>query len=95
MTPERALMVLGRDAVMGTVAEAMRLAHPDHGGDPDKAEARLAELKQVRDVLKPLFTKERETPRDPCKHCLGRGLTYGTFGATPCMRCGGTGEQRW
>lgn len=95
MSPLDALRALGRDVVMGAVASALRDAHPDHGGDPDKAEGRIAELKKVRDALKPLFTMERETPRDPCKHCLGRGLTYGTFGATPCMKCGGTGELRW
>lgn len=94
MTPERALAVLGRDAVMGAVAEAMRLAHPDHGGDPETAEARLSELKEVREALKGLFTKERETPRNPCVACLGRGITYGTFGATPCRQCGGTGEAK-
>lgn len=93
MTPERALAVLGRDAVMGAVAEAMRLAHPDHGGDAEKAEARLAELKEAREALKGLFTKAKESPRNPCPACLGRGTTYGTFGAPPCRQCGGTGEK--
>lgn len=96
MTLEEAIRVVLTPETLGpAVAEALRKAHPDHGGDAATAEARIAEVKAARDVLRAALTTPEKAKAPPCKNCGGRGSIRGTFGATSCQACGGTGEQRW
>ena len=92
---EDALRVIGLDALGGAFAEALRKAHPDHGGDPATAEERIREIKVARDVIRSTLTMPEKESVPPCKHCGGRGSIPSTFGATSCQSCGGTGEQKW
>jgi DnaJ-class molecular chaperone len=95
VTLEEALRVIGLDALGQAFAEALRKAHPDHGGDPATAEETIKQVKQARDVIKATLTTPERMRGPPCKNCGGRGSIPSTFGATSCQACGGTGEQKW
>lgn len=93
MTPEDVLRALGRERVLAALADDLRDAHPDHGGDPAVAEARLMHLRGLREAARQFFTIPADRPKNPCTRCGGSGRVVGTFGATSCLACGGTGEQ--
>lgn len=80
------------DEVRSRAAEALRLAHPDNGGDPALASVQIKRAKVARDVL----LKHLESPdptRRECPACEGTGelIIRGAFKPRPCPRCKGSG----
>lgn len=81
--------IVGEERLRAAVAEAMREAHPDHGGDPATAEARLAELSQAKAAL----TTTTRIKIESCVACGGRGIVPGMgFGGVKCVACNGSGD---
>ena len=89
--PASVLRAIGRDLLLATIAEAMRYAHPDHGGDPAVAEARLRELRDARQAVKEFFGTSEKMSEKPCINCGGKGSVPSTFGTVTCRACQGTG----
>ena len=90
MTLAEFARLVGEARLRSVVADAMREAHPDHGGDPATAEARLADLARARAAL----TTDARIKIESCKACGGRGTVPGMgFGIAKCVACNGTGEQ--
>lgn len=71
-------------------ASAVRLAHPDTGGDRTAHD--VDRLKKAKDVLAARFAEDNG---EACVPCKGKGTIMGIskFGST-CKACGGTGRAK-
>lgn len=80
------------EEVRARAAEAIRLAHPDNGGDPQVAAAQIKRAKAARDVLLAHLESPDPTRRE-CPVCAGTGelSSKAAFKTQKCPRCKGSG----
>ena len=74
-------------------ARAVKLSHPDNGGDLEKAKLSLDRAKKARDKLRS-YIGEDNSVDGQCKPCKGKGVIMGLsrFGSQ-CPTCKGTGRE--
>lgn len=79
--------------VRAAYSRMVRMAHPDHGGDPETASETIKALQEARDRLLAKQPKVR-TGDDTCGTCKGRGFVVGSgFAPRECRACGGGGHR--
>lgn len=86
-----------REDIRSSFHNAMKLHHPDKGGDPTKAAELTAAYKLLLDEKKlKQYLKELALVGTTCFGCGGKGYQFKSKGltgrlTTPCVGCGGGG----